>query len=376
MSRALTFVVALLALAAPLAAQDRGREADARARWGQKSAAERAELERRFEQLQKMDAAERRRLEERMSRLREWKRRAKDRLPAEMRTQIDRLAPAKREEIVTELAREDATQRGRDLRERMPAEVREKLERASPGERERILRDYKKRNRGEHLERAIERLGEELSLSDQEVRRIKALPPEQREAELLALARRAAQHRIDRRGLPDWMTEAEWRELQQLPPREFQERMQAARRAAGVGGGLRGLFREGDRRESEGRAGPARGRLTGSDRARKLAAAMRPDPSWRLELKDLTPAERRAEVERRVKQRLLEFLEQNEGVVTPEELERLRGLTGREIGDELRGKVRERAKDSDARQPGRPGPKKRPEGRGDGRGPVRRDGGR
>ena len=108
MSGPLRIAALVLALAAPVVAQERGRHDEARERWSRKSAPERAEIERRFDVLQKMDAAERRGLEDRMARVREWKQRTCDRLPAEMRTRLDRLGPAKREEIVTELMKEAA----------------------------------------------------------------------------------------------------------------------------------------------------------------------------------------------------------------------------------------------------------------------------
>jgi peptidoglycan/xylan/chitin deacetylase (PgdA/CDA1 family) len=373
MLRALSILGLVLAFAAPLAAQDRGRHAEARERWSKKSAAERTELEQRFEKLQKLDAGQRRQLDERMVRLRESKRRTRDRLPPEMRRQLDSLGDAKREEIVTELAQEDASQRGRDLLDRMPVEWREKLERAAPAERGRLLHDFKKQNRGPNMERALERIGEELALSEAEVRRLKSLPPEQREAEFLKLSRRMTERRVERRGLPEWISEAEWKAWRELSPREFQERVHARRREAGASGFPGRPAEGGDGRRP---GGPGRERVAGQDGAERLQRLMRPDPQWRLDLKDLSPGERRAEVDRRVRERTLEFLEQNEGVVSPGELERLRGLTGRDLGDAVRKRMRERAAGGDRRPGGGKAPRGdgRPQGRPDGRPGGRQDG--
>ncbi len=343
MARFVRLAALVLALAAPLAAQDDRQHAEARERWSRMSAAERAEIERRFEAFRRMDAVQRHQLEDRMGHLREAKKRARERLPRETRKQLDRLGPAKREEIVSELTRENVSERGRDLLERMPAEWRERIEGAAPAERPRLLRKLKEQNRGTRMEHAFDRLGEELSLSDEEIRRMKSLPLEQREAELLALSRRAMERETETGGLPDWISEAEWKSWKGLPPREFHERRHMKRREAGIG--------------------PGRGRRDAHEGAEHLRRLTHPDPTWRLELQDLSPSERRAEIERRLKERLLEFLEQRRELVTEEELERLRGLSGRELMDATREQRRRGADrgSRDGQRPGRPGP--RPPGR-------------
>ena len=312
-----------LVLAAPLVAQQRGDLSEARERWERMSLQERAEMRRRFRALERMDAGERRELERRAQKVRELEQQARDRLPEDVRTQLEVLGPGKRREIVRELTQQEVDRRGRDLLGRLPPELRERLEGASPEERRRILREIRARRGGPGMGRALDHLGERLGLPAAEIERLKSLPPGERERALLDLHARAKER------------------------------------------GMRGPGAPGD--------GDRRGSLR-----QELERRMRADPEWRLELSKLSPEERRAEIQQRMKGRVLHFLEQG-GRVTDRELDDLRRLEGREFFEAARKHGRDRV-DVGERPAGRPAgrpdsrPDSRPGGRPGSRPPGRPDG--
>lgn len=163
-----------------------------------------------------------------------------------------------------------------------------------------------------HLARESDRCGERLTerLSEAERAALAALPPDERRAKLFELHRRRIDERVERDGPPPWISPDEWRSLQQLDDREFFARLRA-------------------HRPPEGRDGPP----------------LRPDPDWLAELAALPEAERRAEIERRLAARVLDWLERHPEVPLAAQLERLRALPPRELLEEARQAGR------DARRP-------------------------
>ena len=117
-----------LALVAPVGAQERDGHAAARARWERKSPEERAEIQRRFEELRAMDPERRRELERRLERLREMEADTAQELPAEVRERVSELDPEDRHAFLRGCAHQKLAEEGRGMRERLPDAVRERAE--------------------------------------------------------------------------------------------------------------------------------------------------------------------------------------------------------------------------------------------------------
>lgn len=154
-----------------------------------------------------------------------------------------------------------------------------------------------------HLTRESDRCGERLTerLSDEERAALVGLPPAERRAKLFELQRRRIDERVERDGPPPWIAPDEWQALRQLDDREFFARLRA-------------------HRPPEGRDGPP----------------LRPDPAWNAELASLPQVERRAELERRLAARALDWLERHPDAPLAAELETLRTLPPRELFERVR----------------------------------------
>ena len=310
------------------------KELSPRERWERLSPEEREVMRKRFEEFQRLGEDERRQLRDRTKRMHSMERDVRERLPRDVRRKLEGLPPKERDELMKELVEQEATDRGRRMRDKLPREVREQLESASPEERDRLLRDFRERHREEWSKRALRRYGERFELPEDEVRRLQALPREERKQAVLGFRRREMSERFAADGLPDWLTPDQWKELSALDDRAFFERF--------------------DELEPE-RGGPL-GEL------RKL---MRPDPAWMLEMSELSPGERRKAMGRRLRERVLGHLEANPDLLPAAEVERLKELEGREFMEALWKRC---GKDRfDGRRGGRRGP---PDGdrRGDSRG--------
>jgi len=308
----------LVALVLPAPAQGREGLQAARERWEAMTPEQRAEMQRRFDELRAMGAERRGELERRYESLRAAERAALEEMPESARRELEALPPAQRGEIARELARDELLERGREVRARLPEAVRERVERARPAERGEVLRELRRGRRDEGLDTALERLGRELELPAEERERVKGLPPEQREARLFELHRARVARRVEREGVPAGVRPDEWEGWSRLPPREFHQRLDQRRRELGLRS-LRELFDPEGARTGVGEGAAGRERL---------GALMHPDPRWRIELRERTREERRAQIDRRVRARALDFLERNPGTVAPPELARLRGLEG------------------------------------------------
>ena len=329
--------LALCALARPPLAQaprvpphGRAGQESALERWRRMSPEERETLQRRFEEWKRMDEDERGELRERWHRMRAMEERVLEFLPPEERRRLEAMGPDERREILRERFQRALLERGGELRDKLPPELRSKLERATPEERARILREFKHGYRRAEAARAIETLGRGLELPEGELRRLRALAPEEQERKVLELRRREIGARVEREGLPPFLTREEWSSWQLLSDAEFFERWHA-------------------RLRSHGAQGP-RDRASGAE----LDELMRPDPSWQDELDRLEPEARRAEIESRLRTRILRHLEAEPERLAPGELEALRQLEGRAFFERLRGMRRERALVSPRQRDGAP----------------------
>jgi hypothetical protein len=317
-SRTLAVLVALVLFPGLAAGQEREAALE---RWSRLDEEQRTVLRERFELFKGMNEGKRRELRDRHQRMKELGQDAKARLPKEVRRKLDSLGPDERREVMRDLLREESAERGQDLLERMPSEWRVKLQAAPAEERRMVLGEFKSHHRRRGLSRAIDKLGRELQMSPAQLQELREMAPEQQERRVLELHRSVVDARIARFGLPTWISSEEWDEWQALEPREFFERFNARRRERGVGP-LPGLASEAGPGNERTRA--AGWREPDADLSR-LKHLMRPDPEWRLELMKLSPSERRTEMEKRVRARVLEFLDEKE-----------RGSSG-----ERRGRARE-----------------------------------
>ena len=310
----------------------------ARARWESMGPEERAEIKRRFERLRGLDAEQRKELERRHSSLKAAERQALEAAPEQVRAELEALPPREREQVVRELGRDALAERGRMARGELPAEVRARLEGADPQERRAILDELKRSNRGDRMFRVAEKLERDLGLPEDKRSRLEGLPPKERERRLFELHARRLERKVERDGLPEWIDPKEWERWGQLEPREFHDRLDRRSREQGQGGVLEAF---GPRRGPGGRAGGPGGLGgPGGPGGPDLGKLMRPDPSWRLELRKLPHDERRAEIGRRVRERVLDHLRAQPEAVDPLELERLEQLEGEAFTEavrELRG---------------------------------------
>jgi hypothetical protein len=273
-TRFLSVVVALVALGANAHAfqDERSPTLDsARARWERLSPEEQAKLQKNYERYRALSEEERRNLAERARVLRDERERLHDELPPRARERLQQLDPDTRREVMRDLVEGEVRERGARIREKMPEAWIQRLEQARPEDRARFLAEFQRRARERVTLAAIDKIGRKLGLPREETERLKALPGDQRLAEVLELKKRLSERDAREFGLPEGMTQAQWDELQSLPPGQFFERMQRWRRD-------REMHRNGG---VEGQA------------LSELGQAMRPRPDEVLDLAQLSPGERR-----------------------------------------------------------------------------------
>jgi hypothetical protein len=306
--------LALLLCGAPLfAKQD---NATPRERWERMTPEERAKMQDRFERFRKLGPEQREMLIQRAARIEKLKSEFFAHMDPELRAKLGRLEPRERREVLREYIEQRLIERGRHMGELLPPKLRRELENARPEERPRMMREFLEQQRRERSQRMLERAAEKLDLDASEVERIKALPDEQRFEAMLDLQRKLVTRAFEEHGLPKWISSDEWSAMQKLPLREFFERFRELRREhapdSGHGAGFREHF--GDHHV----ALPP-----------DVRDALRPDPAWWVELSKLPRDERRAAIEARIHDRLLERLAAHGELASPEEIESLRAKQGR-----------------------------------------------
>lgn len=313
--RALPLLLLLLAslLAGPASARQDGPaprggdRAERLERWERLSPEQRALLRERFEAWRRMDESERAHMRRRLERLRDVEQRVEHGLPPAVRERLERLAPAERREMLSHHLRDELFERGRRMRGKLPPEVAARLEGAAPEERERLLAELRGSFEREHLGRALRDLGAELELPGAEVDLLLAQPVEVQREKVLELRRAELARRVQRDGLPEFLTADQWRAWAALDDREFFERLYEAR------------------------GGPRRG----EERRSGLRHLVCPDPQWLGELAPLPREERREELQRRLRARALDWLAEHPELLRPGELDELRGLETRALLERL-----------------------------------------
>ncbi|MBK8180046.1 MAG: DUF3106 domain-containing protein [Planctomycetes bacterium] len=386
-----------------------------RSRWQRMSPEERARVARLYEQYRGLPEADRERMRTQLERMAEVRREIEARIPDELRAKLARLAPEERREVLREYVGSAIGERAERLRQKLPPEVLSQLEGATPARRAELLSDPRAPWREQASERALAHLGRELELAPEELERIRALPPEQKHAELFELGRRA----MRRRGPPPGVAPEEFERWLKMPPGECLERLGkhglGGPGAGGQGRGdpeHRGEFRarpgrgpgpdglggpggpggppppegrhSGDGPEGfgpldhRGRPGARRGedgpppRKEGriSQAAQdQVFRALRPDKEWIVELAAETREYRAQEIGRRIRARVDEVLRAQPGL-TAEELTLLGTLEGRAYFEALRdiagdprhewggGRRRDRPRDGGGPPPGGTEPRK------------------
>lgn len=303
------WMATLLPQAAPGLTRD-----EALQRWQQMSEEERGEMKRRLRVFQGMSREEKLELESRLQSLRQSAQRAQQDMPVELRSRFDHLQPREREVIERELIEQELVQRGRDVLDRLPARLRERLAELSGPERVRAIRELKREFRGRKLDRALETLGNDLQLDREEMDRIRTLPAEARGQKFLELHQQRLLKQAEAGSPPGSIRREEWPEWRTLSPEEFHLRLLARRSRGG---------------EASVREGGSLPRFLG-----------RPEADWRIELARLRPEERRDEIERRLRQRVLQYLEEHPEALSAGEREALRSAEGRPFAEALRNHFR------------------------------------
>lgn len=318
MQRLLTLCALLLLAAPPVAAQGQhaGANAAALERWKQHSPEQRAALHARFEAFKNMDAGQRDELRARFERLRQAEQRVRRELSPELQAQVAGLDPHERREFLRENLAHEFNRCGKRIGELLPPELRTRLESAGPQERMQLMGQLRERCDGDKLVRGLVELGRRLEFAQPELDALAELEPQAQRAKLLELRRRELVQRVEREGLPAWVDAQEWADWAGLDDREFCSRVHAKR--------------------DEGR-GEGRGDEQGGSELWRL---MRPDPSWFDELSDLEPEARRAEFERRMAARFLDYLAAHPERTSLEELQRLRALPPSEVLQAVRERQR------------------------------------
>lgn len=304
-----------------LAAQEPLR---AREVWERLPHAERAELLERYEKFRSLPAEERAKLVERAKRLEGLRSELVKDLPPDVRARLERMTPLERLDALREFLEHRLESRGRHVRGFLPRELRERMESAPPESREGLVREYCDRARRDHGRRMLESLGRRLELDDAEIQRIDALPETQRFEALMDLKRHSIELEVAEEGLPSWLDETEWAAMGALPTREFFERFHGLRR---------------DRCGSDhdgGPGGPRFHRAGSGERGPGGSDLLEPDPRWRQEAEKLPPSERRAWLEERMRERVLDRLAARPDLITPEALAALRAKRGAEFQAALR----------------------------------------
>jgi len=339
----------------------------ARERWARMSPQEREQMQQRFEKFKRMDPAQQREIIERWQHVQRLERGTREVLHGE----LSKLQPEQQRECVRGYVGRELYERGRAMRDLLPPDLLAKIESAPPEEAERLLREFKEHMLAERADRALFDLGRELALDPIEIERLRSLPEEQRRAEMFVLRRRQIEQRIARDGMPSWLTQQEWDELRALEAPKFCERWCARSRQFGFGShdqrsdqhhgdwnGEHSVEHNGDREHGRDRDGEHRfgGRGEGDprgardgdpqtprlspERVHEVLEQLRPDPKWFVELSKLAPEERRAAIETRLRERLLEVLGSAPDLATPQEIEALRALQGRDFFEAVQQRMR------------------------------------
>jgi hypothetical protein len=356
--RALLAAVLLALSPLPAGAQGPAGAADlgaARERWAGMDATQREAVLERFRAFEAMSPEEREALRHRAHHVRDLRGRVRQHLPPPTRAELERLPPPERSGLLRDHVHRELGAIGRGFREELPPELRSELEHAGPDRWSKILRERGRRDRAHGLERMLSHLAAELDVAPDELQRVSALPPPERETVVLSWMRDSLVRKVESRHaelgeLPPGIDEGLWQELLALPPDAFLSELRrltgfgafAPRRGGGGpgegpgrGGARHGRGPERPRAPAEAATGEMEGPFLDPfsldlDSARRmedlhaLRQQLRPGLAESLALRHLPPDERRSELTRQIRERVLAHLEAT-GLFA-EELPALRAL--------------------------------------------------
>jgi hypothetical protein len=228
------------------------------------------ELTQRYDELRALPVDQRAQLQSKLRVLDDELARVEAELGETDRARLGALGPRDRRDVLRELVMEHRRQRGLERRAHLPAQVLQMLRHAPPHERQRCLHELRERARREGPEQALRRLGEKLGKSGMEIEQALRAP------------------------LPERM-----------------QTLQAWRRALPLREGERG-----------GRPPNRRGPEAGDGPAGAGGPPLRPSLGDLLEFRALPPDARRAAIDRRVRDRVLDWLTQR-GALDPARREEL-----------------------------------------------------
>lgn len=315
--------------------RDGARLERARQRWDALTPAERERMRERWQRFQSLPEEERRELSERAQRVKSLRERVERQVPAPLLERVNRLPDEKREELFAEMLENETARIGAHMRGLLPAEVVQRLEQARPEDRARYFAKFQRQQRERVTRYMIERLGARLALPKDEVGALQALPDEQRAAKVLELRQRLTREESRTLGVPPGLSAEQWNDWLALPPEQFFGLLAEHVRQRQVAGLEAGIARSGARAELVPRMALERLRAL-----RQLQEAQRVRPDELVELSELAPAERRARIALRVRQRCLAHLAES-ALVPAAELALWRELPEADFQQRLAGLVSE-----------------------------------
>ncbi|HJM56082.1 MAG: hypothetical protein CMJ98_06540 [Planctomycetes bacterium] len=297
---------------------DRGAassKADQRKRFESLSEEQKQALRQRLERLKKLPAQERQDLRAQAGQLEDMSRRVYRNLADGDRERLDSLSADKRQDLLREMALAEARDMGRRILRKLPQEERERLEAAEPQERQRLLLELRHQMDG-RIGQSIERMAPELGFSAEQVKKLNALPSDERRGKFLQVVKRRCIQYVDRRGLPEGIRPEHWDRVQQLPPDEFYLALLNLRRE------FPGLARAMKPKPGSDKSAPKP-----SPEMQRVRRAMEAhlNPTERLELAEKGRVERERELKGRRRKRVLAALDKG-GYVAGEDLKRLEAL--------------------------------------------------
>ncbi len=182
-----------------------------RARWEKLSDKEKKELKKRFERLKGMSDEERARLSSRAEKLAKEMAEIEASLGDDERAALKALKPRERRKVLRDLVSDRAKVAASRLRMRMTPAERQRVEGAPPEERAEILRGIRERELARLPDR-IAQLGEELGLSQAELRQVRAGSRREQRKAIVGIVRKHADKQVAEQGLPEPLGAKRWAE--------------------------------------------------------------------------------------------------------------------------------------------------------------------
>lgn len=308
----------------------------ARSRWERLSPDERDAALARYEEYRRFAPTEQKELLARARRMRETSQRVQSELSNDVLAKLRDLEPEKRREALREIVRDEAREKGQEIRAKLPDAWLERLESARPEQRPAILAQFREKHLKRIADFALERTGASLGLAGAEIQRMKELPPDERAQAVLDLRKRAIEKDASENGLPPGMTAQDWQELTRLSPEEFFVRAQEYRKkrveneAAKTAGAVNDEPADVESTPEPAKLSPAR-----VEGLRRLLAAVQQDPSDVIALLDLPKEERREKLFALRRERCLEIVRAYR-LASPQRLQEMETMTEKRFHESMR----------------------------------------